>query len=740
MLSKSRKFFILFSLLFSFSLFSQEIVISSLDDSGANTLREALTLASNDDVILFEPNLSGTILLESSLPPITSNLAIIGPSSKAVTIDGNKEYSIFDVANGIVFLRNLNTQDADPLTPGSALFVSSGTTVFLSAFTFTHLSTAVEGGAIFVQQDGILRSINVSFFRDQSQIGQGLDISFEDESGVILFSDSTKLQQIEVDGGGNIFKQGFGPIFLRLRTLPTTALNITIDEGELFLEGSLGQPVIINPNGSLKGVPTLSELISAGTAKPGLSIGTMSVLGNYVQNPSGSLEIELNALGETDLLQITGNASITGNLVVLPEPGMYFKGMQYTFLTTGGLINGKFSKTISPTGLLVKTKYTPQSAFLIFQQNSIGFPANFIGGNAGTVRSVLEFADITPGTELARVATTLNALDPGALEDSLDQLHPGLFGAWSWSSATVENRIASTVIRQRIAEYTRCCICPTFCRCGKVWFNGLGIHLNQSKVDQLRGFDTLAGAIVLGWDKYVFDHCGLLGILGSYSFADLKWDNDRGFTHEHSYYLGGYATVNWENFSCNALILGSYFHANIERNINFSVVNKRAKSNRDGWNIMEHLDFSYFFCRGNNKIYPFVSGEYFTFYYDDFKEDHADVLNLKVKTENDSLYRIEAGLGYLKEICTCYGAFIPRATLSALLFSHPSATKIKTHFASIPQGFTIHSGKHDFYAGAVSLDLGFMIRNSFFVSVGYEGEYGNKRIEQEMNVFLQWQY
>lgn len=731
-------FFVLAGPLF---LFSREIRVSSLADSGPNTLRQALTLAEPDDLIVFNSNLSGTILLESSLPSISGDLAIFGPSSQKITIDGNQMFSIFTITGGDIEIRNLKTRDADPATAGSALFVGTGSSVSLSNHTFTHLSTNPIGGAVLVQQNANLRTNNVEFVRSPFQVGEGLDILFEDESGTILTSNFPQEREIFIDGGGIIFKRGRGPISLRLPVLPLIALDVVVDEGELTMNGTIGRPVIINPEGSLKGLSIFSTIINAGRFKPGLSIGTVLINSDYIQNPTGTLEVDISP-NNSDKLLVSGNADIDGSLLLLFGQGMYFKGTTYTFLETEGRINGIFPEITVPTGLLLSVKYGLNAATIVLGQNSIGFPVNFIGGNAGRVRSLLEIADIDPVSELGDIATALNALKPGKLQEALDQLHPGLFGAWSWNNATLGSRVANTVLRTQLNERTtKCCIDPCCQKCcGKIWINAIGIDLDQSKVDQLRAFDTLAAGFVLGWDTYVKDNL-LLGIVGGYVSSDLGWNTNRGSMDQNSFYFGGYGTANLCDFYLDALIMGSYFDAETKRNIAFGDINKNAKSCQNDWGITGHIDLSYFFCCNNNaKFYPFFSFETFSFFYGSFTEEGADSLNLEVQSHCDWLYRLEGGIGLSKETCTCYGAFIPRINLSAFYFSHPSSSKIKSMLASVPEFFTVRTGEHNFFGGLVSLDLGFMVGNCFFASAGYTAEIASKRIQQELNMFMQWRY
>lgn len=83
-----------------------DINVSNLNDNGAGSLRQAI-LDINAGICnsyVLNLNVSGTIILASSLPAITKELTING---NGVTVSGNKLYSIFAVNNAKVAFNNL---------------------------------------------------------------------------------------------------------------------------------------------------------------------------------------------------------------------------------------------------------------------------------------------------------------------------------------------------------------------------------------------------------------------------------------------------------------------------------------------------------------------------------------------------------------------------------------------------------------------------------------------------------
>ncbi|RYZ76726.1 MAG: hypothetical protein EOP06_31015 [Proteobacteria bacterium] len=88
--------------------------VTKLSDSGRGSLREAITRANRDsheDTIIFAPRVRGTLGIKSSLPALNSNILIMGPGPKFLTIrrTGKARYRIFTVVKeGSVLLSGLS--------------------------------------------------------------------------------------------------------------------------------------------------------------------------------------------------------------------------------------------------------------------------------------------------------------------------------------------------------------------------------------------------------------------------------------------------------------------------------------------------------------------------------------------------------------------------------------------------------------------------------------------------------
>lgn len=142
----------------------------------------------------------------------------------------------------------------------------------------------------------------------------------------------------------------------------------TIEEGCLLLTGGIAGDVAINPLGLLKGTGLIGgNVINSGNISPGQSIGTLAIFGNFTNN-GGNYAVEVNGLGESDLITINGRAELSGGTVVVSSnDGFYQFQKPYTILTASN-VTGRYSKVIGDLSLLApRLIYDPDRIDLIFQ-------------------------------------------------------------------------------------------------------------------------------------------------------------------------------------------------------------------------------------------------------------------------------------------------------------------------------------------------------------------------------------
>ncbi len=206
-----------------------------------------------------------------------------------------------------------------------------------------------------------------------------------------------------------------------------TDTDIDLQAGVLSFNGvQEGGSTHVGVNATLKGVGTLGSTTVEGIIAPGNSIGTLTINGDYVQTATATYFAELAPGSRSDQLHVTGNATIAGTLVALPEPGIYYLGEQFNFLRVEGELTGSF----------VHADFTAFSPFLKFEltYGETVTAIDVVRGqplastvHSGNQHSIAAVADALPITQ--GLPKPLTQLFPEQVGRALDGLSGELYAA-----------------------------------------------------------------------------------------------------------------------------------------------------------------------------------------------------------------------------------------------------------------------------------------------------------------------
>ena len=219
--------------------------------------------------------------------------------------------------------------------------------------------------------------------------------------------------KLTVNGGvfsGNVSDNGPSGQLVKTSssTLALTGTNsltglTSVQQGTLVLNGSVGGNVIVFTPALLAGTGTVGgSLTNSGTVSPGNSPGTLHVNGNYTQNATGTLQIEIAGLGasEHDLLAVRGVASLNGTVRIVPLNNFVLQRHDKIVFLTGNQVNGVF--TNEDVEIATDSKFLQGE--VLYESNSVALVAN-----------QLEFSKVLKGLTPNQKAVA-KALD-GALND-----------------------------------------------------------------------------------------------------------------------------------------------------------------------------------------------------------------------------------------------------------------------------------------------------------------------------------
>jgi len=215
-------------------------------------------------------------------------------------------------------------------------------------------------------------------------------------------------------GTGGIAKQGSGTLNLPANNTYTGPTSVT--GGTLAVNGSISSNVTVGAAGTLGGTGTIAgNVTNAGTLAPGNSIGTITVTGNFVQAAGGIYQVEANAAGQADRINITGTAAIQGGTVqVLAQPGTYGASTTYTILNAGGGRTGTYNGVTSNFAFLTPSlTYDANNVFLtlaLLGSGGTGFLMSAFTPNQKAVGAALNQSFASATGDFATVIGALSGL------------------------------------------------------------------------------------------------------------------------------------------------------------------------------------------------------------------------------------------------------------------------------------------------------------------------------------------
>ena len=132
---------------------------------------------------------------------------------------------------------------------------------------------------------------------------------------------------------------------------PNYTGTMTVSDGELAINSNIpNTDLIINQGATYSGTGTVHNVYHYGTLRPGNSIGTTNINGDYTAGTVGGnaiYAVELDSTGASNLVNVSGNTLIAGtyNINILMDAGFYPAGtvIDYNILQTGGTLTTTYS-------------------------------------------------------------------------------------------------------------------------------------------------------------------------------------------------------------------------------------------------------------------------------------------------------------------------------------------------------------------------------------------------------------
>jgi hypothetical protein len=282
--------------------------VSNLSDSGAGSLRQAITDANANpgaDQVTFGSSLSGQITLAGQLPNITDPLDVVGPGADRLTVSGNFNSRIFYIyptvhgtpvtISGLTLTAG-NPTIGDPVQGRGGAIFSKYAKLTVEKAVISNNASGNFGGGI-ENADGSLTVRDSTITGNFARRAGGIS-NRHDQAGADTVENSTITgNQATYSGGGVFFENPFGVAQLTVRSATITGNQVTKTGSPYYAGGGFGT------NGP--GSTVVNTIIAGNTAQARPDVYARSDIGATVNTSFSLIENPADAA-------ITGGPNITG--------------------------------------------------------------------------------------------------------------------------------------------------------------------------------------------------------------------------------------------------------------------------------------------------------------------------------------------------------------------------------------------------------------------------------------------
>lgn len=527
--------------------------------------------------------------------------------------------------------------------------------------------------------------------------------------GIMTQSADIKAQSLTLLNSATTYQIPSGRTF-RIRN------NVLVDGGTLIVNGQITESpdykssMFTLASGTVGGSGTINAsrgfANTGGIIKPGNSIGTLTINGNYTQGSDGKLLIEVASTTSNDRLTVTGGADVNGVLET-SWTGGYIPALQTKFgtiLTATSGVRGEFTKlitNITPTWIFKPVYDMANQVYLTVERDyNNSYLTPFLSVNQQAVGDALNSVANTDSGMSGDLNTVLNAIDLQTtavqVAASLDQIAPRGDMASSFISMS-GSRMQINNIASRLQDV----------RSGVQGVNlrGLNLMIDDNGELNLRGKpillafngDTLPAGfkmeqmsdkwgffatgngtmgnikdnasqtdssfrntgLTIGGDYRFTEHLAA-GFMAGYNKLRADLDGIGSKTAINTTSLGAYGTYYQNGFYLEGRASCGLNNADKDRRIVYPGIDRTATSDQKGrlWNLSAGSGYDY--PLNNWILTPKISIDYIQLSTEDYTESGADALNLQVDGKSSTLLSGQIGGSVAYRWKTDQATFMPR--------------------------------------------------------------------------------
>ncbi|PKQ04552.1 MAG: hypothetical protein CVT72_12080 [Alphaproteobacteria bacterium HGW-Alphaproteobacteria-11] len=550
-------------------------------------------------------------------------------SADEANIENNDVLTFGDAASGgtAVIVNNSMAEFTQSSTAGSAEIENGGDLFFRdtasagdAVITTTNGATvdfhnaATGGTAQFIVEAGgtfTTENLNAASLEVGSIAGAGdFTLGLGKELVVGGNNQSTVVSGVISGIGGSLTKTGTG--ILILSGINTLTGGTSVQEGALLVNGVLPD-VSVSIDGILGGSGSVTgsiNVMNGGAVAPGNSIGTLQA--DNVTFATGTFfDVEVDADGNSDLLQVDNEATINGGTVrVFAEAGDYAASTLYTILTANDVV-GTFDDVTSNFAFLSPTlTYDANTVFLTLDL-AADFQEAALTPNQFNVAGAAQA--LGAGNVLYDEILSMTEEEARAAFDALSgEAHSGASTSFLLTAQQIRDLLFAR-LQGLIGGGTGTAVLAQAPAAGDgrpgggttVWGHVFGAWGKTDANSTTAALDRTASGFLGGADKTVGDNARIGFALG-YSRSTFDVDTLASSGASDNFHIAGYAGAKLGAVDLGGTLAYAYQQADTDRTVVVGGITNRLKADYDAHVMQAAAEIGTDLARGPVVFTPFA--------------------------------------------------------------------------------------------------------------------------------------